>query len=441
MKKLILFIGCLSLSFSAISCNNFLDIEPEGKIIPKTTDDYRKLLTSAYTAYPNQKTLTTIRTDEVQIPDTDNSEVVTVRDIFVYNDQSADASTKEIPYETFYKVIFYANQTINDGATTMEVGDAKEQLLAEAHALRAMAYFDLVNLFAKPYNPTTAKTDPGIVIQNEVDLENKRPKSTIEEVYRQIHSDIDVAKSKAKARIYEAGLNYRFSKLAILALEARVYLFEQNYTEALKSAEEALSIKNALQNLNSNLTMSVANFQSVESILNLEKAFDQNLSSFIFASEELKQAYDQTNDWRYVSYYSQLRGNAIVVKTGNGDTKISFRTAELYFIKAESFVFLNQLNKATEALQPIIENRYKPEAVSAIIEKLKQFDQNEYKSYLLEERFREFAFEGQRWNDLRRLNQKRIIHTFDNENFVLQQNDPRYTLPFPRKARENNPNL
>jgi len=104
-------------------------------------------------------------------------------------------------------------------------------------------------------------------------------------------------------------------------------------------------------------------------------------------------------------------------------------------------VFLNQLNKATEALQPIIENRYKPEAVSAIIEKLKQFDQNEYKSYLLEERFREFAFEGQRWNDLRRLNQKRIIHTFDNENFVLQQNDPRYTLPFPRKARENNPNL
>lgn len=441
MKKLFLFIGCISLGLSTVSCDKYLDIEPEGKIIPKTTDDYRKLLTSAYLAYPNHKSLTTIRTDEVQIPLIDESEIVTVRDIYAYNDQNPDASTKDIPYEILYKVIFYANSTINDGSKTMQDGDTKEQLLGEAHALRAMAYFDLVNLFAKPYNPTTAKTEAGIVIQNEVDLENKRAKSTVAEVYNQIHADIDIAKNKLKVTTYEAGVNYRFSKLATLALEARVFLYQQNYAEALTSATNALAIKSTLQNLNTTNTIAVANFKSVESILNLEDVYSQNYNKFIYVSEELKATYDTANDWRYVISFDQIGDHLVVVKTGNDATRISFRTAELYFIQAEAYLFLNQLDQATTALQPVIEHRYKPEVVASLVEKLKGFNQSEYKTFLLEERFREFAFEGHRWNDLRRLDQRKIVHKLGKDEFILQQNDPRYTLPFPRKARENNPNL
>lgn len=441
MKKLFLFIGCLSVGLSAISCDDYLDIEPEGKIIPKTTDDYRKLLTSAYFAYPRHKALTTIRTDEVQIPVMDNSDFTEIRDVFVYNDQSPSDGTREYGYQDLYKVIFYANQTINDGTGTMQTGDAKEQLLGEAYALRALAYFDLVNFFAKPYHPTTAATEPGIVIQNEVDLDHKRPKSTIAEVYMQIHADIDAAKSKLKITAYEAGMNYRFSKLAIYTLEARVNLYQQNYEAAMQSAEQALSIKNTLQNLNENTSLAVTNFKSPESIMNLEDVFKSGYLSFIFASEELKSSYDKENDMRYMASFDDINGNLVAKKVGNGDTKITFRTSELYFIKAEAAIYLNQLDQATTALQPIIENRYKPDAVDAIIQRLKGFNQSEYKTFILEERFREFAFEGQRWFDLRRLDQRKIVHKLNKDEFTLQQNDPRYTLPFPRKARENNPNL
>ena len=441
MKKLVLIIGCLTLALSTISCDKFLDIEPEGKIIPKTTDDYRKLMTSAYFAYPRHKALTTIRTDEVQVPVMDNSDFAEIRDVFVYNDQSPSDGTREYGYQDLYKVIFYANQTINDGTGTMQTGDAKEQLLGEAHALRAMAYFDLVNFFAKPFDPATAATEPGIVILNEVDLDNKRPKSTVAEVYNQIHLDIDAAKAKLKVMTYDAGTNYRFSKLALFALEARVNLYQKKFEAAILSAQSALAIKNTLQNLNADTKESVAHFKSVESIMNLEDVFKTSYKSFVFASEELKASYDQVNDLRYTSSFDDLNGNLVLVKTGNGDTKISFRTAELYFIKAEAYIFLNQLDQATATLQPIIENRYKAEAATAVLEQLKSFDQTAYKKYILEERFREFAFEGQRWFDLRRLDQKKIVHKLGNEEFTLQQNDPRYTLPFPRKARENNPNL
>ena len=441
MKKLVLIIGCLTLSLSTVSCDKFLDIEPEGKIIPKSTDDYRKLLTTAYFTYPRHKALLTIRTDEVQIPVADNSDFTEIRDVFVYNDQSPSDGTREYGYADLYKVIFYANQTINDGTGTMQTGDTKEQLLGEAHALRALAYFDLVNFFAKPYDPATAATEPGIVILNEVDLDNKRPKSTVAEVYNQIHADIDAAKSKLKVTTYDAGMNYRFSKLALFALEARVNLYQKNYEAAIQSAEQALSIKNTLQNLNDNTTLAVTNFKSPESIMNLEDVFKSGYLSFIFASEDLKASYDKENDVRYIASFDELNGNSVATKVGNGDTKISFRTAELYFIKAEAYIFLNQLDQATATLEPIIENRYKAEAVTARVEQLKSFDQTAYKKYILEERFREFAFEGQRWFDLRRLDQKKIVHKLGNEEFTLQQNDPRYTLPFPRKARENNPNL
>lgn len=441
MKKLVLIIGCLTLSLSTVSCDKFLDIEPEGKIIPKSTDDYRKLMTTAYFTYPRHKALLTIRTDEVQIPSTDNSDFTEVRDVFVYNDQNPSDGTREYGYADLYKVIFYTNQTINDGTGTMQAGDVKEQLLGEAHALRALAYFDLVNFFAKPYDPATAATEPGIVIQNELDLENKRPKSTIAQVYAQIHADIDAAKSKLKVTTYDAGMNYRFSQLAIYALEARVNLYQKEYQAALESAEQALKIKNTLQNLNENTDLAVTNFKSSESIMNLEDVFKSGYLSFIFASEELKANFDKENDLRYNASFDEVGGNTIVTKVGNGDTKISFRTAELYFIKAEAHLFLNQLEQATATLQPVIENRYKAEAATAVIEQLKSLDATAYKTYLVEERFREFAFEGQRWFDLRRLNQKKIIHKLGNEEFTLQQNDPRYTLPFPRKARENNPNL
>ncbi|MNY75344.1 SusD family protein [compost metagenome] len=62
-------------------------------------------------------------------------------------------------------------------------------------------------------------------------------------------------------------------------------------------------------------------------------------------------------------------------------------------------------------------------------------------SEILEERALELALEGHRWYDLRRTTQPQIIHTYDGEQFILRQNDPRYTLPFPTEAITVNPDL
>ncbi|MGL5274207.1 SusD family protein [Myroides marinus] len=442
MKKIILILSGLFLGLSAVSCDDFLDIEPQGKIIPKTVEDFRNVMSSAYNKYPRHKSLTNFRTDEVRIIiDEESTNFLGVKDTYTYQDVNPGKDAKSYGYLQFYESIFYASQTIISGSQTMQPGDQKEQLLGEAYGLRALAYFDLTNLYVKPYDKNTATTDLAIVLQNEIDIENQKPRSTMAEVYAQIHSDIDNAKKHLKVTIYEEGKNYRFTLAAIYALEAKVNLYQKDYEAALVSVDKALTYKSELQDINTDIKTSVASFKSVESILALEEGLDYSLQTTALVSDELYNIYDRENDLRFATSFEKVREGYISKKTGTGEMKSSFRTSELYIIKAEALGHLNRLAEAKSTIEKLIVSRYKPEAAVKVKQKLSGLDQKGFISFILDERNKEFALEGHRWYDLRRLHQKQIVHKFGNETFTLSENDLRYTLPFPQEARENNPNL
>ncbi len=427
---------------TTVSCNDYLDIDPSGKVIPETTEDYRQLLTSAYVVYPQHKSLTALRTDELILSTAEGSNFSALKDIYAYNDQSSDPVTKQFPYGAFYKAIFYANQTLNEGVKTMKDGTEKQQLLAEAHALRALAYFDLVNLLAKPYQAETAAQTDGVPLVLSMNIEDERPKEKLAVIYNQIHTDIEAAKELVQVETYAAGKNYRFSKVAILALEARVNLYQEDYQAALESAEQALAIKSELVDLNATPDVLPTDYTSVESILALEETMTSSLQASTFASDELLAAFDQTGDLRFPIWFSENSdGTYTVIKVGETALKVTFRTAELYFIKAEALAQLHRVSAAVDAITPFVESRYTPTAAAALIQEIGQADQAEFITFILEERFREFALEGQRWFDLRRLNQKKIVHKIYDDEYILQQNDARYTLQFPLDARLQNPNL
>lgn len=189
MRKITLFIASAVISFTSISCDRFLDIQPEGKVIPVTVEDYRKVLTSAYSKYPTHKSLTAFRTDEVYLND-NLTEFNVYREIAMWKDSNYDSGTAEYPWVNFYMTAFYLNQIINEGSKTMSNSPEKQQILAEAYALRAYLYFDMVNLYGKHFNSATAASDRGVPINLETDLEEVLKPSSVQEVYNQVHADV-----------------------------------------------------------------------------------------------------------------------------------------------------------------------------------------------------------------------------------------------------------
>ena len=228
MKK-ITYILCLVL---LASCNGYLDVTPVGKVIPGSSQEYRDLLTRAYSQSNASKVLTAYRTDDIFLTE-DSSIGVYYNDIYIWNDNASSFETTVFPYVIFYTSIFYANHIIDNVPDIEDDIETIEQILGEAYALRAIQYFSLINLYADMYNKDTADMTDGVPMNLNNDLEQDFVKKSVGVVYKQIHEDIENAKKYLNIDSQELGLNYRFSKSALLAMQSRVYLYQKNWSMVL----------------------------------------------------------------------------------------------------------------------------------------------------------------------------------------------------------------
>lgn len=438
MKKilyLILTVTC------CISCDDYLDVKPVGQVIPNSVEEYRSFLTAAYSISTPNKILTTYRTDELALS-FNAPGIEQYEDLFIWNDLNPSPLAQSFPYGSFYNIIFYANHIIKSSGAIEGDQVAVNQLVGEAHALRALQYFELINLYAKPYNSATSSTDAGVPITTFYDADREYPVSTVAEVYTLILSDLEEAENLIHIDEQLLGYNYRFSELSIKAFKARLYLYKQEWQKALDYANYALAIKSELQDLNTNITMMPSEYNGVESILALETVASFDLVNNASISDDLVSAYHPSDDLRFDLYFKQkLDGSLRSKKSAETKFKVSYRTSELYLIRAEALVHLQKPDLAKESLLHLAKNRYTPQGFDAYGLIVDALNSENLLEEILEERRREFAIEGHRWNDLRRTNQPEITKRFDGVTYTLKKNDARYVIPFPKDAVINNPDL
>lgn len=439
MKKFSKYILLFAAALAVTSCDDYLDIQPVGRVIPETLEQYRAVLTKGYDIYPEHKSLTALRTDELTMNEF-SDDVTYYRDVYIWKDANPDRITTTFQYASLYKTIFYTNVIINEASKKLEVSEERNQLVGEAYALRAMAYFDLINLFGKPYNAATAGSDKGVPLALEIDLEQAFVPQTVEVIYKQIISDTQEAEKFINKDSQTKGLNYRFSKVALYSLESRIYLYQQQWQKSLEAANKALAINSNLVDLKATPVLATK-YDSKESILALEDGLINGLKGAVYASPDLIAAYSKTTDLRFPLYFLASGSRYRIQKGGNDDQKSSFRTSELYLTKAETSLKLNNIADAKTTVLSFIKNRYTAAAYVQLEIEVNAMNAADLTNFIYEERHREFAVEGQRWFDLRRTSQKQIVHTFDGDNYTLIQNDPRYTIIYPADARLNNPNL
>ena len=156
---------------------------------------------------------------------------------------TSSTSSSNVAWKSPYIVIGRANRIIAaaEGGALSDAAEAKatiDQYAAEAKVLRALAHFDLVRIYGKPYTEDQGAS-LGVPLVTEVLESNAKPaRSTVAEVYTQVVKDLTEAiSSNALATETEPGYVSVWGAKAILS---RVYLNMGDYANALSVAEDII---------------------------------------------------------------------------------------------------------------------------------------------------------------------------------------------------------
>ncbi len=428
-----------------LSCNDFLDITPTGKVIPKTLEEYRALLTYEYKYMPKDRSLTVLRGDELTLSPTFTSDLDydTYFDLWRWNDNAPATTTTYYGWRRYYHAIYIANYII---AHQQEIahGTAAEvrQLVGEAYMMRAYHHFLLANLYAAPYNQVDPVKTRGIPVMTVADVDAMPRSSSLKAVYDQILSDIDAAGQLLNVEKWEIGKNYRFNTAAVHCLRARVNLYMGNWQAALDASKMVLDMNADLEDFNSSDAKLPNLFTSKENILALEPNMPADHATIGRPSVEFIAGKYKSGDLRRTKYYRRVTSSTYdLLKGGKDEFVCSFRTAEFYLIAAETCARLGQAEAAIDFLSKLMEKRYNPTVCPTYLEAIRALSAEELVEEILDERCRELAFEGHRWFDLRRTTMPELTKTYKDESFRLSQGDQRYTLKFPSEAVEANPEI
>lgn len=324
-----------------------------------------------------------------------------------------------------YKVIDQSTRGINatlellDSDNLLEGEDAKlESSLSQFYGLRALAHFDLVNLFGLPYKVGGGNSQPGIVVVGNDPIKEFQQvtRSSVEETYTQILKDIESAKQYAGGELEEAADKYYYlNEAAIYALEARVNLYMHRYDAAIVAAEEAIELRDS-EGVNNQVYLSMWRdvVTTGEDIFTLKKSADDNLSANALntlygsygskVSEFTKTRFEATDIRSALVYTHRDYGNNHPGKYDGLTTAAAvsnipvFRLSEMYLIIAEAEARLG--DDLIAAQNALFYTAKRNTAITTVADL--PATQDELLDFIADERVREFFVEGHRFYDLRR---------------------------------------
>lgn len=132
-------------------------------------------------------------------------------------------------FKAMYFGIMRANAIINtaEGDT-----DTKKQMIAEAKALRAYFYFELASMFGGVPLRLSLPTPDEYAIE----------KSSVEEIYTQIHKDLEEAiPDLPRKSQYSPEMRFRMSQGTAWAIKGKAYLFQEMYAESANAFDQVIS--------------------------------------------------------------------------------------------------------------------------------------------------------------------------------------------------------
>jgi len=438
-------IGIITLFLFACK-KDFLEKKPNTNlVIPVTLADYQQLLDNgAVINYVSSLPL--LSCDDYYLKsDADwASSTNTERNTYIWDKDPYGAEVVRRDWNLPYVSVFYSNAVIEGLQNVKSIPDQVlyNTIKGQAHFVRAFALFDLVRNFSPAYDSSTAKNDLGIPLKLSADVNEVEKRSTVEQTYNQIISDLSIASQLLSPEV--TPLRNRANKPGAYALFARLYLSMRQYAKAESYADSSLTLYSKLIDYNTVSKTSTTPFtaDNDESLFFAIQAGGTNNALYnpsrnIGIVKDLLDSYSP-NDLRRTIYFStNISTELIKPKRGysgsNSNPFGGLATDEIYLIKAECAARRNNVPVAMDYLNRLLINRFEKNTFIPI----EATSSNDALNIILLERRKELVWRtGTRWDDLRRLNKeganitlKRVINGIT---YTLSPNDPRYIFPIPQ---------
>lgn len=438
--KYILTFLVLVFGISVSSCKKYLNEKPvKGLVVPKTLNDLQALLDNHNIMNERTPLLSVLASDDYYFP----SEIWQTRSVedrlnYLW-DPTATYLNSWKP--TYQGPIYYANIILDALPTIDTKGEDLNSIKGAALFFRGFNFHLLAQLYCRPYS-SSANTDLGLPLRITAAIEEPSFRSTVQETYDQILSDLTMA---AELLPETTSSPTRPSKVSAYGALARTYLAMNDYNNAKKYSDSFLLKSNTL--IDYNTLMPVAsppikrfNAETIfynhafgnSSLSNTRARIDSALFASYVANDLRKTIYFQPNTGAASGTYGfrgSYDGEYLIYSTFDGIT-----TDEVYLIRAECNARAGNKIAALDDLNKLLVKRWKTGTFVAIT----ATDAEDAKNKILLERRKELVFRGLRWSDVRRLNleganitMKRII---DGTIYTLPPNDLRSVMLIPKEV-------
>lgn len=455
-----LFTLLVALMVGLTGCSDFLEEVDKDKLIPSKTEHYASVLLNCHRYdYPVFTNVDYMADNINEYSASTSSNRNSKKPVYTWQieielDENGSNIGGNNLWEKAYKNIAIANyviELIDEADGTLQENNFTK---GEAYFVRAINYFNLLNIYGVPYDAATASHSLGVPLRLNNGVEQNYQRNTVAECYAQIESDLDQALSHISSSDLKKS-QFHASEGACYLLLSRVYLYQQKWSEAADAATQAMTYGSLMRMPTSGEVVYKDNVECLYSGMFYSGSLTHvNFEGGWMVNSELLALFDTERDLRFANFFTKSSDKVGSVYYSNkGESsfstlgQVSFRLAEAYLTRAEAYIRLGEYGKARTDMNTLLVTRYKRPTDFTI-----PADDATLLSFVLTERRKELCFEEHhRWFDLRRMGAEAptLVHTFtltDNagtsygtQTYTLYPGELNYTLPIPLEERENNP--
>lgn len=398
------------------SCKNYLDVQPQGKVIPKTDEEFAAIIHNRINAIEGGEDQFVVGNfDGIILYESyaDNLDAnVKVGNLAAYSGDKIN--NRQSFYKSIFSIIRDCNIVIEN--ITDRQTDLAKKTCAAAYAIKGICYYNLIRDYCEAYDKEKASTTLGMPIIDKFDMEAMPSRSSLE-------TTIEYCASLLQKSIdynIEDGL-FLFTKDIVKTYLAKLYFWKEDWDSTIQLSEELMKLpnyrlasiaeypemiqaKNAAKqevivrshiNNNSDIdwyyVMVIKDIKSRPVSHNLVKLFEQ----------------DGDNDIRKALSYDKKRINLKTISAKVRSSELVLMLAESYYHKGDNENALINLNKLRKNRIKDVDN-YTMMTLPAInsnnliVKDATGKPLTPLISAIFDERQKEFYMEGDRWFELKR---------------------------------------